>query len=393
VQPDGSVHQRRADLKPLIAEQKPLALLVRAARCFDSAAICRRRLKREIQAQAGRRGGGFTEPQVDVVVEKPASSMSHSPAQRYAGLQQLHQLLIEPIADLLPTDPEQTVILIPQGELFLVPFPALQDPAGEFLIAQHTLLTAPSIQTLSLTQRAKARLPKRGKAAQNALVVGNPTMPSVQLSPTAPATTLAPLPGSETEAIAVADLLQTAPLIGDQAKESEIFRRLPQAHRIHLATHGLLSYGVPSGGLRPADGRKPVPGAIALTADSASTATVDLAPDSIRLDGLLTSEEIIQLRLSAELVVLSACDTGLGDLTGDGVVGLARAWMGAGVPSVVVSLWAISDSSTSVLMESFYSNLNQGLTKAQALRPAMLETMETYPDPADWGAFILMGQG
>jgi len=401
VQPDGSVHQRRADLKPLIAEQKPLALLVRAARCFDSAAICRRRLKREIQARAGRRGGGFTEPQVDTVVEKPTSATSNSSAQRYAGLQQLHQLLIEPIADLLPTDPEQTVILIPQGELFLVPFPALQDSAGEFLITHHTLLTAPSIQTLSLTRRAQARLPKRGKADQNALVVGNPTMPSVQLSPTAPATTLAPLPGSETEAIAVANLLQTTALIGDRAKESEILRRLPQASRVHLATHGLLSYGLPQSGLGQARGRRPVPGAIALAADAPSTAAtglslgvdpVDTRSDNIRLDGLLTSDEIIQLRLNAELVVLSACDTGLGDLTGDGVVGLARAWMGAGVPSVVVSLWAISDSSTSVLMESFYSNLNQGLTKAQALRQAMLTTSQSYSNPSDWGAFTLLGE-
>ncbi len=387
VQPDGKVHQRRADLKPLIAQQQPLELLVRASRCFESARICKRQLQRQMRERAaeGSRGFSFNPPEPAEVVE--ASSPNR---QSYAGLQQLHQLLIEPIAELLPDDPEQQVIVIPQGELFLVPFPALQDESGEFLIARHTLLTAPSIQTLALTERAKARLPKHQKTAQDFLVVGNPTMPTVALRPDLPATPLAPLPGSEAEAIAIASALNAQPLIGPQAKESVVLKRLSQARWVHFATHGLLSYGVGPAGQKI--GRRPVPGAIALATDAAGTASDGLGADNIRLDGLLTSSEIINLRLNAELVVLSACDTGRGDLTGDGVVGLARAWMGAGVPSVVVSLWAVSDESTAALMQTFYDNLGQGLTKAQALRQAMLTTSQTYPNPSDWSAFTLLGE-
>ncbi len=387
VQPDGQVHQRRADLKPLIAQQQPLELLVQASRCFDSALMCQRQRQRQMRERAAAgssRGFSFNAPEPAIVVEP-----SEPKLRRYDGLQQLHQLLIEPIVELLPDDPEQQVIVIPQGELFWVPFPALQDQSGEFLIAHHTLLTAPSIQTLALTAQAKARLPQRSKTAQDFLVVGNPTMPTVSLHLDQPATPLAPLPGAEAEAIAIAQMLNTEPLLGAQAKESAVLQRLAQAHWIHLATHGLLSYGVD-----PArqTGRRPVPGAIALAMDIVGTTTDGLGADNIRLDGLLTSSEIINLRLNAELVVLSACDTGRGDLTGDGVVGLARAWMGAGVPSVVVSLWAVSDASTAALMQAFYGNLAQGMTKAQALRQAMLTTSQTYPNPSDWSAFTLLGE-
>jgi CHAT domain-containing protein len=120
-------------------------------------------------------------------------------------------------------------------------------------------------------------------------------------------------------------------------------------------------------------------GAIALTA----TATDK---------GLLTATEIAQLKTLADLVVLSACDTGRGTITGDGVLGLARSWMAAGASSVVVSLWAVNDQSTSVLMQQFYQGLKGQPDRAVALRQAMLTTMQQYPSPYDWAAFSLMGQ-
>ena len=381
VQPDASVHQRRADLKPLIAQQRPLQLLVQASRCFESARLCKRQLQRQEARQSGNdsRGFSFNQAQVEELVGEAAELNQVS----YAGLQQLHQLLIDPIAELLPTDPEQPVIVIPQAELFLVPFPALQAAEGEFLIERHTLLTAPSIQTLALTQQAKAK--QQGQTGQGALVVGNPTMPSIP-APDGSVAPLTPLPGSEMEAIAIAQMLQTEPLIGDQAKESTILQRLPQARWVHLATHGLFSYGVNQ------PGQRQIPGAIALATDPPASVPATTGAETIRWDGLLTSAEIINLRLNAELVVLSACDTGLGDLTGDGVVGLARAWMGAGVPSLVVSLWPVADNSTSALMQVFYGNLTHGMTKAQALRQAMLTTAKDYPNPSDWAAFTLLGE-
>lgn len=98
------------------------------------------------------------------------------------------------------------------------------------------------------------------------------------------------------------------------------------------------------------------------------------------------------LDLKAELAVLSACDTGRGSINSDGVVGLARSFLAAGVPDVVVSLWSVPDAPTAALMIEFYQNWQtHGLDKAQALRQAMLTTIDTYPQPKDWAAFVLIG--
>ncbi|MBW4629528.1 MAG: CHAT domain-containing protein [Brasilonema octagenarum HA4186-MV1] len=277
-------------------------------------------------------------------------------------LQQLYKILIEPIANLLPKDPDERVIFIPQNSLFLVPFPALQDASGKYLIEQHTILTAPSIQVLELTRQHQQQVQKM--ELQDVLVVGNPTMPlfkSHQLSP---------LPGAEQEAKQIAPLLNTKAFIGDKATKVAIIERMPTAGIIHLATHGLFN---------DVDESK-IPGAIALT---------PLGTD----DGWLTATEIMNLQMpKAELVVLSACNTGQGRLTGDGVIGLSRSFISKGVPSVIVSLWAISDDSTAFLMTQFYQNLQQKLDKATALRKAMLATKQKYASPLQWAAFTLIGE-
>jgi CHAT domain-containing protein len=118
---------------------------------------------------------------------------------------------------------------------------------------------------------------------------------------------------------------------------------------------------------------------------------VALAPSG-QDNGLLTSGEIFDLKLNVDLVVLSACDTGRGEITGDGVMGLSRSLIAAGAPSVVVSLWAVNDRSTSLLMSDFYRQLQTNPNKAQALRQSMLTTMKQYPNPSDWAAFTLVGE-
>lgn len=140
----------------------------------------------------------------------------------------------------------------------------------------------------------------------------------------------------------------------------------------HLATHGLLDDFRGQG----------IPGAIALAPNGTGE----------RNDGLLTANEILEMKLNAELAVLSACDTGRGRITGDGVIGLSRALMTAGVPSVIVSLWKVPDEPTALLMIEFYRNLQKNPNKAQALRQAMLTTKQLHPDPLDWSAFILLGR-
>ncbi|NEP15053.1 MAG: CHAT domain-containing protein, partial [Symploca sp. SIO2C1] len=284
-------------------------------------------------------------------------------------LQQLHQLLIAPIADLLPTETQERIIFIPHQELFLVPFAALQDKNKTYLIEKHTILTAPSIQSLSLTRQHRERVKN---LPGEALVVGNPIMPQLKK--------LSPLPGAETEAKQIAQMLDTEPLLGAQATETTIVQKLPKAKIIHLATHGLLDdiSGVGS------------PGAIVLA-------------DSDQDNGFLTSREIMEqyglpntTPLRAELVVLSACDTGRGDIKGEGVVGLSRSLIAAGVPSLVVSLWKVPDDATQELMVEFYTNLyERKLDKAQALRQAMLIMLKDEagnPDPLDWAAFTIIGE-
>jgi CHAT domain-containing protein len=199
------------------------------------------------------------------------------------------------------------------------------------------------------------------------LVVGNPTMPSIALKPGEKPIQLPSLLGAEREAQAIAPLLKTKAITGSQATESAIAQKMTQARFIHLATHGLL------------DDNRGLGSAIALTPGGKD-------------DGLLTAEEILDMKINADLVVLSACDTGRGRITGDGVIGLSRSLISAGVPSVMVSLWAVDDGSTAFLMTEFYQNLQQGLDKATALRKAMLTAKDKYSNPLQWSAFTLIGE-
>ncbi|MBD1846959.1 CHAT domain-containing protein [Cyanobacteria bacterium FACHB-63] len=342
VQPTGKVSFRQVDLKTLWKQQTTLRSLVQSSLCLLPTDLC----------------------------TSDTKSLQKEESREYPGLKELYQLLISPIEELLPKNPNQSIIFIPQESLFLVPFAALQNSQGKFLIEQHTILTAPSIQVLEFTHQQR----KRTTNNQSVLIVGNPIMPKVVLKAGESPKQLPPLPGSEEEAQVIASLFKTNPLIGNQATKAIILPKLAKARFIHLATHGLLEYGTETGAIQ-----KELPGAIALSPFHQD-------------DGLLTSSEIFNLNLSAELVVLSACDTGSGRITGDGVIGLSRAWISTGVPTVIVSLRKVPDEQTSFLMTSFYQNLQRTPNKAQSLRAAMLETMQSYPDPIGWAAFTLIGE-
>jgi CHAT domain-containing protein len=349
IKPTGEVLFRQVDLKPLKQQNTSLSNLVTQAR--ESLGV-EERLRSATPTTAQKI------PQLIRYINEP--------------LRQLHELLIQPIASLLPTDPNAPVIFIPQQSLFLVPFPALQDPeTGKFLIEQHTILTAPSIQVLDLTRQQRQQVATSHELplqSQDVLVVGNPTMPTIPLRE--PLEPLPPLPGSEAEAIAIASLLNTQAIIGDKATKVYIEKLMPTARLIHLATHGLLDDIKQLG----------VPGAIALAASGND-------------NGFLTAGEIYEMKLNAELVVLSACHSGQGKITGDGVIGLSRCLFAAGVPSVIVSLWSVGDDSTQFLMSEFYQNLQNGMNKAQALRQAMLTTIADYSEePQSWAAFTLLGE-
>lgn len=294
-------------------------------------------------------------------------------------LTELYNLLIEPIANYLPpkaikiNDTAEQIIFVPHGALFMVPFPALINDDGEHLIQNYAIRTAPSIQSLQLTQKiqeSRKDIDLNNLKDEELLVVGNPVMPhelSVSLN-------LVDLPGAKVEAEIIADEFGISPLLGSKATEKAIRQKIPHSRLIHLATHGLLEYGNPQD-----SGFFDLPGAIVLAEDDEH-------------DGLLTAADLLAMNLQADLVVLSACDTGLGELSGDGVLGLARSLIAAGSSSVIVSLWDVPDAPTKELMIEFYSQLKQGKDKAQALREAMLKTMKNYPKVIDWAAFTLIGE-
>jgi CHAT domain-containing protein len=353
VQPTGKVAFRKVDFNPLWKQQNTsLADLVTSSR-----------------ESIGIRGiGAVPRPGVE---QNPETEQTQR-------LQQLHKLLIEPIAKLLPTDPNERVIFIPHKELFLVPFPALKDDGGKYLIEKHTILTAPSIQVLNSTYQQRQRT--KGKA-KDVLVVGNPTMPEITLEPEQPPQQLPSLPSAEQEAIEVGNLLHAQPLIGNKATKETVLGRISQSRIIHLATHGLIDFNPPN--LENFEA--------ALSSSISPAGTIALAPSGTD-NGLLSAEEILDLKLNAELVVLSACNTGRGEITGDGVIGLSRSLIIAGVPSVIVSLWSVPDAPTASLMSEFYRNQERQLDKAQSLRQAMLITMRQHPNPINWAAFTLIGQ-
>ncbi len=295
-----------------------------------------------------------------------SSILGSSPHSWGKPLKQLHQILIQPIADLLPTDPNARVVFIPQASLFQVPFGALQDAHDKYLIEKHTILTAPSIQVLELTRQQRQKVKKA--AFKDTFVLGNPTMPTVSRKIGEPPQQLNSLPGSEAEAKAIAPLFNTQAIIGNKATKAAVKQQLPSARIIHLATHGL------------ADDVRGLGSWIAL------------APSG-KDNGLLTAEEILEeLNLNAELVVMSACQTGKGRITGDGIIGLSRSWISAGVSNVVVSLWFVPDDATQLLMTQFYENMRQNPDKAVALRKAMLTTMKQHSLPRNWAAFTLIGE-
>lgn len=338
IQPNGSIAFRQVNLAAVLPKQCPtISRLIGNSR--DSIGV---------------RSSQSDWLIVDAVTQKHPCTQS-DPDENFTTL---YKLLIEPIASLLPTDPNQHIVFIPDRTLFLVPLAALKSADGQFLIEKHTIRTAPSIRLLDKTRALKSL-----SSGQGALIVGNPFMPNDPNS----AQPLSNLPNAAQEANAIAPLFGTQAITGKQGTKKTVLQQMSDARIIHLATHGSF------------DDRNGFKSWLAL------------APSETD-NGILTAEEVAQLKLNADLVVLSACDTGRGKVTGDGVIGLSRSFISAGVPSVIVSLWAVPDAPTAELMQAFYQQLKHNADKAQALRQAMLATLKAHPNPKDWAAFTLIGE-
>lgn len=311
----------------------------------------------------------------------------------------LYRSLLAPAEAVLRDRPR--LIVSPDGPLLLLSFEVLLTaaaPAGgrpyqglPYLIREKSLTYAPSASVFA-ELGASTATGTAAAAAGPGLLLGFADPEYGTAAPAGPAqepgTPLArslleaglpspkPLPDSRKEMLGIAGLYppgQVRLYLGGEASE-ENFKANPalrEARRVHLAVHGFFNESRPElSGL-----------VLALDGDPGE-------------DGLLQVYEIFNLELSADLVVLSACETALGkNVSGEGILGVSRALLYAGAASVVVSLWQVSDASTSELMVRFYRQLNRSGDKAEALRLSKLELIEEgYEHPYHWAPFILIGQ-
>ncbi len=366
VQPDGTVESARQRVgRDSIAA---LVELLRGGLGVDDAAIGTRLAMRGaglLEASVGRSSGGATR----------SIRQAESAASALTDL-----LLPEKLAARIR--PGTELVVIPSGPLSLVPFAVLplaregrlSDPFGGGIPVRY----APSLASLAEAEVRPARMGTAGKGRviRDALIVGDPQMPSV-MGAAGTAVPLTALPAAGAEARWVAATLGANSLDGAGATEAVVRRRLPTAPLVHFATHGYAFAG---------EAR-------------ARESFVAFAP-SAEADGLLTVGELLDdpsLTLAAELVVLSACQTGLGDLKhAEGTVGLQRAFLGRGARSVLVSLWSVGDAATETLMKQFYTHWLSGgtpMTKAEALRRAQEDVRNTpgLEHPRFWAAFQLVG--
>lgn len=269
-----------------------------------------------------------------------------------ANLQQLHTWLITPLQAHLTTS---KLVIVPHRVLHYLPFTALTN--GErYLSDDYALSVLPSANVLRFLPE------KRKPNADTILALGNPTIETPLLQS---------LSYAAQEAETVAALYGKEAKVGASATESMVWSQAGQNGILHLAAHGQYNSHNPL------------------------FSTIHLASDE-QNDGRLEVHEIYGLDLTqaTDLVVLSACQTQTGEVSGgDEVVALNRAFLYAGTPTVIASLWNVDDKATGLFMERFYIHLRAGKGKADALRQAQLDLRadETYGHPYYWAGFTLVG--
>lgn len=243
------------------------------------------------------------------------------------------------------------LIIVPHDVLHYLPFQSLMTPNGNYLIEEHGISYLSSASLMQFTTE------KRKKSADSVLAFGNPDLGDPSLN----------LRYAEREVREIGRLFpSSAVYVRKDATETRAKEKAADYPLIHFATHGEFNE------------KDPLASSLKLSPEGSSS-------------GALTTAEIFRLKLNASLVVLSACESALGKISsGDEMVGLTRAFIYAGTPSVVTTLWKVNDKATYVLMQSFYRNLKQ-MSKGEALRQAQISLMKDLKHPYYWGAFVLTG--
>lgn len=260
------------------------------------------------------------------------------------------ETLIEPLQSSLTAD---KLVIVPHGPLHYLPFAALFDGA-DFMLEQYSLRVLPSASVM-----AYLKTPQRS-GQSTMLALGNPALGDPALD----------LPGAQNEVRALSEVVADSVVaVREQATESLFKSYASRVPVLHIASHGEFNP------------EEPLSSRLLLVGDETN-------------DGSLTVGELYDLELNSELVTLSACQTGLGDVqSGDDVIGLTRGFLFAGAANIVASLWMVDDEATARLMVNLYHNL-QSQDKQQSLRNAQLSVKNNYQaHPYYWAAFQLTGSG
>ena len=277
------------------------------------------------------------------------------PDSKEDALKEMYDMVISPIADVIHGD---EIIIVPDGPLALVPYAAVMDKHSRYLSETFRIRLIPSLTSLKLL----AECPEEYHCTTGALLVGDPWV-SIPLVIDGRFTKLQPLSCAKEEVEMIGKILNTKPLTGKRATKAEVLPRLNSVALVHIAAHGLSTTGE-----------------IILSCPKQE-------------DLLLTTKDILNVKLRARLVVLSCCHSGRGEIKAEGVVGMARAFLGAGARSVVVTLWAIDDEATKEFMKYFYHHLSEGQCVSKALNQAMkcLRESDNFSDVTYWAPFVLIG--
>ena len=280
-----------------------------------------------------------------------------------SSLSLCYKSIIAPVANFLE---EPEVIIVPHRSLYKVPFAALSEKEGKYLSETHRIRIVPSLTTLKLIQDSPADY----HSQTGALIVGDPNVGWVMYKGRREYVTS--LPCARNEAEMVGRLVTVTPLLGDQATKQAVLEKITSVSLIHFAAHG--------------DAER---GEIALSPIRTPNSS-DVTPQE--QDYLLTMADISKVKVRAKLVVLSCCHSARGQIRVEGVIGIARAFLGSGARSVLVALWAIEDTATEQLMSRFYEHLAGGESASESLHQAMKWMRNNgFTKVSQWAPFMLIG--
>ena len=279
------------------------------------------------------------------------------------ALRELYDVVIAPISHLIK---DEELILVPDGSSFLIPYAALLDQNSRYLSETLRIRLAPSLTSLSLLSEC----PEERHSTSGALLVGDPWIETVRLKSGEQLKRYFQLPGAEDEVKMIGQILNVEPLTGKNATKDQVLSRLNSVSLVHIAAHGSAERGE-----------------ILLSPNLGKSEPPD------EKDFLLTMADVLKAELDAKLVVLSCCHSGRGKIKAEGVVGIARAFLGAGARSVIASLWAIDDDATLVFMRHFYEHLVKGKSAGNSLHQAMkwMRESDDFNAVMDWAPFVLIG--